>query len=289
MRVALFFDGKNFFRSMERYDNSLEVEYEKLAAWVTLQVAGSAGAFVGAYYYTGYSPGRQPRGVAFDRFLTGLDFRRGFFVRREPRVARTRKCHNCNHVVRYKTEKRVDARLVADMIHFAAVNAYDIAVLFSGDQDLLPGVEAAAALGKQVYAATWLRSGLSPALRARCFGEIELSKGVTVFASGRARTGRVAAPSVAATATPAPLSATPIAVIDVRDAVLAEVTAAHLYFSGRGGNLSEWYYCHKWNSPLAIKQKMDALLELTTSGALEAFDYTDRKGRTTRGIRPKPA
>jgi uncharacterized LabA/DUF88 family protein len=308
MRVALFFDGKNFFRALEHFDPSMEIEYERLAEWVTREAAGNAGVFVGAYYYTGYSRGNQPRGVAFHKFLTGLDFRRGYFVRREPRVARTRACKHCGHVSRYKTEKRVDARLVADMIHFAAVGSYDIAVLFSGDQDLVPGVEAVAALGKQVYTATWMRSGLSPALRARCFGEIELSRGRSYFSSGRARAGRsrriaggargpaVVPATVVPVATPVAVSVTvgsvsPASSLGQNDlrAALTEVVTAHGYFTQSGGSLSEWYFANKWRSAFSTRQKIDLVQALIASGEVEVFDFVDKKGRVTRGLRPTPA
>ena len=35
MKVSVFFDGQNFYRSLQRYDESLRVDYDRLAAWIT--------------------------------------------------------------------------------------------------------------------------------------------------------------------------------------------------------------------------------------------------------------
>ena len=77
------------------------------------------------------------------------------------------------------------------MIHFAAVNAYDVAILLSGDQDFAPAVDAVNALGKRVYLATWPGHGVSKELRIRCYGQISLGEGVDEFATGRSRSGDI--------------------------------------------------------------------------------------------------
>ena len=35
MKVSIFFDGQNFYRSLQRYDEALRVDYDRLAAWIT--------------------------------------------------------------------------------------------------------------------------------------------------------------------------------------------------------------------------------------------------------------
>ena len=54
MRVALFFDGNNFYRSLRSQYTNWEVNYEQLAAW-TVQQVGPEARLTGAYYYTGFS------------------------------------------------------------------------------------------------------------------------------------------------------------------------------------------------------------------------------------------
>src|SRR5436309_3349520 len=138
MKIAIFFDGQNFYRSLLRYDESLRVDYDRLAAWITQQVGGPNALFSGAYYYVGVSSDAPP---LVEGFLKGLELRPGYFVKREPRVRRAGRCPACGQEYEYTTEKRVDTRLVADLIHYAASNAFDAAVLVSGDDDFVPAVE----------------------------------------------------------------------------------------------------------------------------------------------------
>jgi uncharacterized LabA/DUF88 family protein len=178
MKICIFFDGQNFYRSLQRYDDTLRVDYDRLAAWITQAVGGATAMFGGAYYYVGVSPD-APQVV--EGFLKGLELRPGYFVKRDPRVRRTGRCPVCATEYEYTTEKRVDTRLVADLIHYAANGAYDAAVVVSGDDDFVPAVEAVNALGKQVWVATWSADELSTDLRVRCFGHIHLSDGIGAF------------------------------------------------------------------------------------------------------------
>src|SRR2546425_6129025 len=41
MKVSIFFDGGNFYRSLLRFDESLRVDYDRLALWITHAVGGS--------------------------------------------------------------------------------------------------------------------------------------------------------------------------------------------------------------------------------------------------------
>src|SRR3989442_11384892 len=183
MKICIFFDGQNFYRSLLRYDESLRVDYDRLAVWITQKVGGDNAVFGGAYYYVGVSVG-APQQV--EAFLEGLELRPGYFVKRDRRVRRTGRCPSCGAEYEYTTQKRVDTRLVADLIHYAANGAYDAAVLVSGDDDFVPAGEAVNALGKQVWVATLSAQWLSTDLRVRCFGHIHLSEGISAFRTDRA-------------------------------------------------------------------------------------------------------
>lgn len=52
-------------------------------------------------------------------------------------------------------EKGVDVMLAVDMVDMARTDAYDTAVVFSADTDLLPALEAVVGIGKRVETATW--------------------------------------------------------------------------------------------------------------------------------------
>src|SRR3989442_1373785 len=85
MKICIFFDGQNFYRSLLRYDESLRVDYDRLAVWITQKVGGDNAVFGGAYYYVGVSVG-APQQV--EAFLKGLELRPGYFVKRDRRVRR---------------------------------------------------------------------------------------------------------------------------------------------------------------------------------------------------------
>ena len=243
MKVALFFDGKNFYMASQRYAPDLGIDYSKLANWLTGQVSDDSGDFVGARYYTGFIPPNEESGaVAFSEFLNELEIQLGYFVKREPRVHRTAICKECGSKYTYRTEKRVDTQLVADMIHFAAVNAYDVAILLSGDQDFAPAVDAVNALGKRVYLAVWPGHGVSKELRIRCYGQIPLEEGVPEFSTGKAR-GR----DVSYAASPSG---------DPEENMVAEIARAVEYH--RRGYISRGHFLTKWRPQFDIPATGDS-------------------------------
>ena len=81
----------------------------------------------------------------------------------------------------------MDTRLVAEMIKMAAIDAFDRAIVFSGDEDLVPALDTVAELGKQAFVATWGGRSLSPSLRIHSFGTIDLLDGLEEFTTGRTR------------------------------------------------------------------------------------------------------
>ena len=114
------------------------------------------------------------------------------------------------------------------MIHFAAVNAYNVAVLLSGDQDFAPAVDAVNALGKRVYLATWPGHGVSKELRIRCYGQIHLEEGESEFSTERPSGGGALALSPSD---------------DPEENMIAEIARAmeyHQAYVSRGHFLNRW-------------------------------------------------
>jgi uncharacterized LabA/DUF88 family protein len=282
MKICIFFDGQNFYRSLLRYDESLRVDYDRLAVWIAQKVGGDSAFFGGAYYYVGLSAG-APQQV--EAFLKGLELRPGYFVKREPRVRRTGRCSSCGNDYEYTTEKRVDTRLVADLIHYAANGAYDAAVLISGDDDFVPAVEAVNALGKQVWVATWSAEELSTDLRVRCFGQIRLSDGIAAFRVERARVldrerlapVRPARPAFRTLTRPAE---------DALDRALSELQRAE----ARLPHVSRGYFVMRWKShalPPAGQERESLVQQLLAAGLIEQFEVTDVEGRQVVAIRSR--
>jgi len=277
MKVSVFFDGQNFYRSLQRYDESLRVDYDRLAAWITQAAGGPGAIFAGAHYYVGVSADAPP---LVEGFLKGLELRPGYFVKRELRVRRSGRCPACSADYEYTTEKRVDTRLVADIIQYAAIGAFDAAVLVSGDDDFVPAVEAVNSLGKQVWVATWSAEELSKDLRVRCFGRIHLNEGVASFRHERAP-GR-AVPSRLARAAAAPAPASQIAL----DRGLAELQRAE----ARLPHVSRGYFVMRWKShqlPPVGAEREALVQQLLDAGLIEEFEVQDAEGRVVTAIRSR--
>ena len=281
MKVSVFFDGQNFYRSLQRYDETLRVDYDRLAAWITQAVGGTSAIFAGAHYYVGVSADAPP---LVEGFLKGLELRPGYFVKRELRVRRSGRCPACGGDYEYTTEKRVDTRLVADIIQYAAIGAFDAAVLVSGDDDFVPAVEAVNSLGKQVWVATWSADELSKDLRVRCFGQIHLSDGISTFRVERPRTFERAptrlAPSRVARPTAVPASGVAL------ERALQELQRAE----ARLPHVSRGYFVMRWKSHQLppIGTDREALVQqLIVAGLAEEFEIKDGEGRSVTAIRSR--
>src|SRR5262250_3317443 len=282
MKVSVFFDGQNFYRSLQRYDESLRVDYDRLAAWITQAVGGASAIFAGAHYYVGVSSDAPP---LVEGFLKGLELRPGYFVKRELRVRRSGRCPACSADYEYTTEKRVDTRLVADIIQYAAIGAFDAAVLVSGDDDFVPAVEAVNALGKQVWVATWSADELSKDLRVRCFGQIHLSDGIPAFKVERPRTFERAPTRMAPSRLARPASAAPVSGLALERA-LQELQRAE----ARLPHVSRGYFVMRWKShqlpPVGTDREL-LVQQLIGAGLAEEFEVKDVEGRSVTAIRSR--
>jgi len=222
--------------------------------------------------------------------LKGLELRPGYFVKREGRVRRTGRCSVCGGEYEYTTEKRVDTRLVADLIHYAANGAYDAAVLVSGDDDFVPAVEAVNALGKQVWVATWSAEELSTDLRVRCFGHIHLSDGVAAFRADRVR---ALDRGVAALRRDlrGPVDATgPGRARSLATGVLERGLTELQRAEARLPHVSRGYFVTRWKShqlPPAGQEREMLVQRLIEAGLAEEFEVTDADGRSVTAIRSR--
>jgi hypothetical protein len=281
MKVSIFFDGQNFYRSLQRYDDALRVDYDRLAAWITNAVGGASAIFGGAYYYVGLSADAPP---LVEGFLKGLELRPGYFVKREPRVRRAGRCPACGGDYEYTTEKRVDTRLVADIIQYAAIGAFDVAVLVSGDDDFVPAVEAVNALGRQVWVATWSAEELSKDLRVRCFGQIHLSEGIGAFKVERPRTFERAPTRMA------PSRLARQAALPASDVVLERALQELQRAEARLPHVSRGYFVMRWKShqlPPVGAEREALVQQLIGAGLAEVFEVKDAEGRSVTAIRAR--
>ena len=184
MRVALFFDGKNHMKDLRRAASDRWIEHGTLAKWVVEHVGGTQ--MVSAWYYTGV-PNPNDEAVGGDKhaladLLDDLERKPGFFVRRFNRRANSRDCPHCRQLITYTEEKMVDTSLVVDLVLLASRDAFDIAVVFSGDSDIAPALDALRGMGKQAWIATFGDAALSRTLSRAAWHTIDLLPHIESFA-----------------------------------------------------------------------------------------------------------
>lgn len=185
MRVALFYDGKNFYSGWKQFGNDARIDFNKLTEWLLKKIGGTN--HVGSHYYTGVEPAYaelpETQGK-LERFLSFIEVQRGFTVHRFGRKPDRYTCSHCGNEGNFTREKEVDTSLVADMVKLGAIGAYDVAVLLSGDSDYVPAIDSVQSLGKNVYIATWAGAGMSPRIRTAAFDHINLVNGIDYFTVG---------------------------------------------------------------------------------------------------------
>jgi len=81
-------------------------------------------------------------------------------------------CPQCGNSLTSAAEKGVDAALVTDLLSLAWQNAYEVAVLVSGDSDYIPAVEYVQAKGLKVINAAWSSKGFE--LQGACWASFRL-------------------------------------------------------------------------------------------------------------------
>ncbi len=157
-RLMIFIDGSNIFHGL-RYLN-IRIDYSRLVDFLR-----ENRRVVRTYYYTAVPQDRDVRKgtpeweslVRQKRFLDELSLS-GIKVK----LARLRKLPSGEFI-----EKEVDIMLATDMLSLAFQNAYDTAILVSGDSDFIYTVEEIQRIGKRVENATFKKTS-SYQLRKTC-------------------------------------------------------------------------------------------------------------------------
>jgi len=165
IRVMIFIDGSNVHWGIKGYNKenktNLKIDYAKLISLLL-----KSRTLVRVIYYCSkpIPPGRTSQIKFFD-YLRSL----GIQVIEKPLKTRYDPATNSTRYV----EKGVDVALATDLIGMAWENAYDVAVIVSGDADYVGAVTKVMSKGKNVEVASF-RKCLSKELKDAALTKIIL-------------------------------------------------------------------------------------------------------------------
>lgn len=275
MRVALFFDGKNFYSGWREAAKGRRIDFVKLSDWLVKKAKGTS--LWGAYYYTGVDDtghGATDPQQKLAGFLDMLETQPGFFVHTFKRKIGSINCSECACENRYVVEKEVDTTMVAHMLKLAAVDAFDTLILMSGDSDYAPAIEGVRALGKQAYIASWGGTGVSKRIRNAAFDHIDMIAGLEDFERESTLEDDMLFDDQDFDSIPAPIE--PVTGDMAMDAFLAELSQAQSKFSGGyvglGYFLTRWRSAHLDSTPETRRRVLDKLL---AEGFVETYNAPD--------------
>lgn len=279
MRVAIVFDGKNFYAGW-RASNRPRIDFPALARWLVERAGGTS--LWGAHYYTTVESGEtaeSPSQESLRSYLDMLELQPGYFVHRWPRKPIGATCQTCGAPQRVTPETGIDTAIAAEAVRLAAVGAYDALVLVSGDGDHAPIVEAVRSLGRQVFVATWGRASLSRNLRLAAFDHIDFLDGVAAFVEGAegalpADPGAMGGHGFGGPGSGAPGFGSNVA--DPIDVFVQEVRRAEEKFDE--GYVGLHYFLTRWKSDrldTSAETRRRTMDEAVDRGVVEIYDAPD--------------
>jgi uncharacterized LabA/DUF88 family protein len=140
-RVAVFIDGSNLYKGLV---STLGTDYRlDFISFVSALAAGRS--LLRAYYYNAPLPNEDPAAKAHQSFLNYLK-RVPYVMVRLGRLERRGEGF---------IEKGVDIQIAIDMLKLAYADAYDVAVLVSGDGDFAEVLRVIQDMGKQAENTTF--------------------------------------------------------------------------------------------------------------------------------------
>jgi len=195
LRIRVFVDFWNFQISANHIkDRRIDIDWKKLGPWLSKEASGlldveeeQVVSFDGMHVYASYDP-RKPTDRSLKNWACNtLDRFPGVNVLMKERKKKSAPCcpichvevSNCPHcggTMIGSVEKGIDTAIVTDMIKLAWEDAYDVAVLVSGDRDFIPAVEFLSDKGVRVIQAGFPPLGSN--LACKCWASINIAKGI---------------------------------------------------------------------------------------------------------------
>jgi len=144
-RVAIFIDGSNLYHALRSNLGRYDLNFAEFAS----KLCGPRRLFRVYYYNVLQDPSKRAEGHREQQeFLNAL--RETPYL--EVRLGGTKLAQGI------RVEKGIDVMLATDLLHFAWINLYDIAVLVSGDSDFAYALQAVKNMGKHIEVAYFERN-----------------------------------------------------------------------------------------------------------------------------------
>ena len=137
-RVSVFVDGSNLYHALRDAGCGTNLDFYKFGS----SLCGAQRELIRIYYYNApVNQSDNPTAYAAQQRFFATLHRTPYL---ELKLGRLMRRGNT------QVEKGVDIMIATDMINYAYRNAYDVAILVSGDGDFVPAVSAVKDAGKHV-------------------------------------------------------------------------------------------------------------------------------------------
>ncbi len=144
-RIAIFIDGSNLYHALQANFKRHDLNFAEFAS----KLAGPRQLFRTYYYNLLQDPAQWPDAYREQQeFLDNL--RKTPYL--EVRLGGTKISQGV------PVEKGIDIMLATDLLHFAWIDLYDVAILVSGDSDFAYALQAVKNMGKHIEVAYFERS-----------------------------------------------------------------------------------------------------------------------------------
>jgi hypothetical protein len=143
----------------------------------------------------------------------------------------------------------------------ATRDAYDIAIVFSGDLDIAPAITAVHSLGKQAWVATFGDDNLSRTLSRSAWGLINLLDHLSSFSFNDLGTS--------------PITRVPQDPDQMDEEMHRELRRAQAHFEAGGGFVGAHYFVHRWKGhhiPDIPEERRQSVQRLMDIGRAETYE-----------------
>jgi len=146
-RLAIFIDGSNLYHALRGNFKRYDLDFDGF----TTKLCGSRKLFRTYYYNALQDPAQRPEGYREQQEFLDILQKTPYL---EVRLGSTKQAQGV------PVEKGVDIMLATDLLNFAWLDYYDVALLVSGDADFTYALQAVKNMGKHVEVA-YFEGGIS--------------------------------------------------------------------------------------------------------------------------------